>query len=247
MLFTHVEAEVILARPCLCAFPTEPPGLWPQCPLASDIGRVSPNTHSGSVKCSKHPRNSMCSTSRICINWFKHPLILRSTYSSCRLLRTTQMWSWTPRTNALALRTSFGHGTPMLPDYLLYVHICRFFSYVYCITVLYYTTLYILYSIICIYIIYNYDCYYFTFYAHLQAAWNDSSRRKSFRCQGSVPCSCQMTHAERDFPRASDRWGKGNFMYGAKCSSEQLKAWQHGNFHGVNWVTRGQFNLGRFS
>ena len=72
MLFTHVEAEVILARPCLCAFPTEPPGLWPQCPLTSDIGRVSPNTHSGSVKCSKHPRNSMYSTSRICINWFKH-------------------------------------------------------------------------------------------------------------------------------------------------------------------------------
>ena len=26
----------------------------------------------------------------------------------------------------------------------------------------------------------------------------------------------------RDFPTTSD-WGKGNFMYGAKCSSEQLK------------------------
>ena len=149
MFFTHVEAEVILARPCLCAFPTEPPGLWPQCPLASDIGRVSPNTHSGSVKCSKHPRNSMCSTSRICINWFKHPLMLRSTYTSCRLLRTTQMWSWTPRTNALALRTSFGHGTPMLPDYLLYVHIiCSIFlKYIYYIILLYYYYIvYILYN-----------------------------------------------------------------------------------------------------
>lgn len=195
MLFTHVEAEVILARPCLCAFPTEPPGLWPQCPLASDIGRVSPNTHSGSVKCSKHPRNSMYSTSRICINWFKHPLMLRSTYSSCRLLRTTQMWSWTPRTNALALRTSFGHGTP-IPDYLLYVHIiCSFFF----ICILYYTLLYILYNIYN-YIIYNYDCYYFTFYAHLQAAWN------------SVPCRCL-------------KWPMPGFPYNQRLRQRELHVW----------------------
>ena len=96
--------------------------------------------------------------------------MLRSTYTSCRLLRTTQMWSWTPRTNALALRTSFGHGTPMLPDYLLYVHIiCSiFFKYIYIILYYYIITILYIYCIICIYsyIIYNYDCYYFTFYAH---------------------------------------------------------------------------------
>ena len=92
---------------------------------------------------SKHT-HCMCSTSRICIHWFKHPLMLRSTYTSCRLLRTTQMWSWTPRMNALALRTSFGHGTPMLPDYLLYVHICSFFF----ICILYYYI--ILHCIYCI-------------------------------------------------------------------------------------------------